>query len=157
MDKHSAQPGLFWRLFHRQHGPTEWQKFRAQTPSHAPANEPKPQILINPMRLKAMARSMRTPEWQLPTYGAYLIQHGCTLPEPRHTDAIPPVVTIAPVRPDDTGAFLLDKRDALFDDVPVSGPLEEDGFAPTVLHPRTKFRNTMSQLLPPVESEDKPA
>lgn len=147
------------RLFHWQHGPTEWQRFRAQITPNVPANAPKPTVLINPVRLKGYARAMRTPQVSLPSLSVYLLQHGIALPDPvRHTDAIPPVqypVTVETMpteRHDDTGAFLLDKRDALFDDVPVSGPLDDD-CAPTELHPRTKFRKTMSQLLPPVESE----
>jgi len=155
MSKHS----VFWRiwsLFHRHYQPTEWQRVRAQiTPTVA---SPKPQVLINPTRLKAMARNMRTPQVRMPSLNVYLLQHGCTLPDPvRHTDALPPVTPPMSERPDDTGAFLLAGRDTLFDDVPpVSGPLDDDD-APTVLHPRTQakrqWQRAISQLLPPIESE----
>lgn len=131
MDKHNAH---LWdsirRLFHRHFGPTDWQRFRAQITPNAPANEtknPRTQILINPTRLKAMARNMRTPQVSLPSLGVYLRQHGITLPDP--VPIIPQTsaaVDGVPILPADWLNSAPDERERLFADIVDAAPVVDD-------------------------------
>ena len=96
------------RFFHRRHEPepTDWQRFREENPVQSPQRTST--VLVNPLRIKAMARMMHSPPVHFVSFNTWWrVRTGAVpqLPHPRETG------TIQPAQPDNsTQSTLLPDR-----------------------------------------------